>query len=167
YATTLWGIGAGYRLNRNWDLTAGATFSPQRRRDVQPQTMFVSAGFTYTMRPLSMEQVDRNSDNTVVFPVNVVQAGYISDALGYGVNDFFSRGAVPVFWSADVKAARGFSFDYQRNTFHTRRVFSLDAGAGITSLKGKKEGESFVTASIYPVLRFTLLRTKSVDFFVD
>jgi Lipid A 3-O-deacylase (PagL) len=83
------------------------------------------------------------------------------------VNDFFSKGAVPVFWNADVQAARGVSLNYQRNTFHTRRVFSLDWGTGITLLKSRKNGESFLAASFYPLFRFTLLRTKLADLYIN
>jgi hypothetical protein len=103
------------------------------------------------MRPLSDEQVERNSNPSVAFPKNLVQIGYVTDALGYGVNDFVSRGAVPVFWPADVRVAHGLSLNYQRNVFHTRRVFALDWGAGLSSWKSKN-GEPFSTASIYPVL---------------
>src|SRR5262249_28665472 len=126
-----------------------------------------SSGLNYTIRPLSAEQVEKNSDAAFSFPKNTIQVGYITNATGYGLNDFFSKGAVPIFFSADVQAALGSSFNYQRNVFHTRRVFSLDWGAGITALKSRKDGEWFSAASLYPVLRFTLLRTRPADWYLN
>jgi hypothetical protein len=166
YAALLFGAGIARHLNSNWDVTAGITLSPPHRNDAQPRTSFFSAGFNHTMRPLPAEQVARNSGAALVFPKNIVQLGYITNAFGYGVNDFFSK-SVPVFWNADVQAGHGFSLNYQRNTFHTRRVFSLDWGAGITSLKSSKNGESFLAASLYPLLRFTLLRTRPADLYIN
>src|SRR4030095_5227827 len=154
-------------VDSHWSLVVGTTVSPAHRRDVQPGTSIFSAGFNYTIRPLSAEQVARNSEAAAVFPKHTIQVGYITNSLGYGVNDFFSKGAVPIFWSANVQAARGVSFNYQRNVFHTRRVFSLDWGAGITSLKSRTNGELFSAASLYPLLRFTLLRTSPADFYLN
>jgi opacity protein-like surface antigen len=167
YATMLSGAGVTYHLNSHWSLVAGTTFSPAHPLDAQPRTSFVSTGLNYTIRPLSAEQVENNSDAAFVFPKNTIQVGYITNAPGYGPNDFFSKGAVPIFFSADVQAALGGSLDYQRNVFHTRRVFSLDWGAGITSLKSRKNGEWFSAASLYPLFRFTLLRTRPADWYLD
>jgi hypothetical protein len=47
---------------------------------------------------------------------------YHTDAFGYGVNDFVSKGAMPVFWTANVRTDNALSFGYQRNAFHTRHT---------------------------------------------
>lgn len=119
------------------------------------------------MRPLSVEEVERNSDVRIVFPKNLVQIGYVTDALGYSVNDFVSRGAVPVFWAADVRVGHGLSLNYARNVFHTRRIFALDWGADFSSWRSKRNGEQFFTASVYPVLRFFALRSRSQDLYFN
>jgi opacity protein-like surface antigen len=167
YAAPLLGGGVAYNLNSNWSVNTGITFSPEHHSDAQPATSFLSMGFHYTMRPLPPEQVEKNVDASIQFPKNIVQLGYITNRLGYGVNDFVSRGAVPVFWSADVQSANGVSLNYQHNAFHTRSVFSLDWGIGISSLKSDKNAEPFVAASFYPLLRFTLLRTTPADLYFD
>jgi hypothetical protein len=167
YATPLLGTGIEYRLNRNWSVGVGSTISPKHQADVQPRTSFFSAGFSYTMRPLLQEHTQASSDTTILFPKDTVQLGYVTNALGYGVNDFFSKGAVPLFWAANVQVAHGASVNYLHNTFHTRRRFSLDWGTGVSAFKSQKNGESFVTASVYPVLRFTLVRTRPADLYVD
>lgn len=167
YGTFLMGGGLQYRVNDNWDLVAGMTTSPPHSGPRQPRTSLVTMGFNYTMRPLSEAQVQAKANVEATFPQNVVQIGYSTDALGYGLNDFVSKGAVPVFWAADTQVAHGFSGSYQRTVFHTERVFALDWGASVASWKSKTSGEDFYTASLYPLLRFTVLRSKSQDFYLD
>jgi len=167
YATLLVGGGLQYHVGGNWSLVAGITTTPADGRTRQPRTSSYSTGFNYTMRPLSTEEVERNSNPRFVFPKNLVQLGYATDVLGYGVNDFFSRGALPIFWAADVHAAHGLFVSYQRSVFHTRRIFSLNWGAGLSSLKSKRNGEEFPSASLYPVLRFTVMRMQPVDVYVN
>jgi hypothetical protein len=167
YATILFGGGLQYRVNDNWDLVVGTTIAPSHSSDRQPRTTVFTGGFNYTMRPLSAEQVERNSDSRIVFPKNLVQIGYVTDALGYGVNDLVSRGAVPIFWAADVRVGHGFSLNYQRNVFHTHRVFALDWGADLSSWRSKRNGDQFRTASLFPVFRFTVLRMRSQDLYFN
>jgi len=166
YSTPLFGGGVQYRVTDNWSLVLGTDWAAHAQAR-QPRTSVFSAGFNHTLRPLSEDEVERNSNPGFAFPKNIVQFGYVTDALGYGMNDFVSRGAVPVFWDANVRAAHGLSLNYQRNAFHTRRVFSLDWGAAAASLKSKDRGQKFHVASVYPVLRFTAVRTKTMDFYID
>ncbi len=167
YASVLVGGGLQYRITEKWDLVAGINWSPSHAQVRQPSTSFYSAGLRYTMRSLSAEQVERNSNTGLIFPKQVLQAGYTTNALGYAVNDFVSKGAVPVFWAADVQVSRGFSLNYVRNVFHTRRIFSLDWGAGASISRGQREGQYFATTSIYPVFRFTAVRTQPADFYFN
>jgi opacity protein-like surface antigen len=166
YSTLLLGGGVQHRVTGNWSLVVGMIAAAHAEAR-QPRTSVFSAGFNHTMRPLSDEEVERNSSAGFVFPKNIVQFGYTTGALGYGVNDFVSKGALPVFWTADVRADHGVFLSYQRSAFHTRRVFSLYWGAGAASLKSKDRGEEFHTASLYPVLRFTAVRSRPVNFYFD
>jgi hypothetical protein len=167
YASLLVGGGLQYRVNSNWSLVAGLASSRAHSGAKQPRTLSFSGGFNYTIRPLPIEQVQRNSDSRFIFPTNLFQFGYITDAFGYGANDFVSKGAVPVFWAADVRVAHGASMNFQRNVFHTRRVFALDWGAGVSSWKSKNRKEEFTTLSLYPVLRFTALHTEPLDLYLN
>jgi hypothetical protein len=167
YATMLFGGGLQYRIGEKWDLVAGGNWSPAHSEDQQPSTSFYSAGFRYSIRPLSAEQVERNSDTGVIFPKQVLQAGVTTNALGYGANDFVSRGAVPIFWAADAQVASGVSLNYDRNVFHTHRTFSLDWGGGASIWKSEREGQVFATASLYPVFRFTAIRTPPLDLYFN
>jgi Lipid A 3-O-deacylase (PagL)/OmpA-like transmembrane domain len=167
YTSLLLGGGLEYQLNKNWELTLNTLWSPANGKVKQPATIFYSAGFNYTMRPLPKERVERNSNSGFVFPKQTIQVGYTTNALGYGVNDFVSKGAIPIFWAGAAQVKQGFSFNYQRNIFHSRKVFSLDWGAGLSFWKSKKNNESFFTVSAYPVFRFTAVRTKSADLYFN
>src|SRR5262249_49390805 len=61
----------------------------------------------------------------------------------------------------------GFSVNYQRNIFHTRKVFALDWGATAGFWKSRKNADKFFTISLYPVLRFTALHIKPFDLYFN
>src|SRR6201999_92405 len=103
-----------YRLNPNWSLTTGLSDLPANAEEKQPHIMAVNAGFQYTMRRLSADEVARREESSSLFPKQLVQVGYASNAFGYGVNDFVSKGVLPVFWAANVEVARGGSLNYQQ-----------------------------------------------------
>jgi opacity protein-like surface antigen len=161
YAAPLVGGGVEYRTSRRLDLVAGALYSPGRTRDHQPHTVLVTGGFRYTMRPLPAERVEANRRTGYIFPVNVVQLEY-STGYGYGVNTFVSR-KVPVFWGGNVKVDRGIALHYNRNVFHTRKIFALDFGTSASYWRSRGDRDRFVTASVYPLFRFTFLRSKPAD----
>ena len=163
YASLLLGGGAEYRLTPSWDLTGGMTFSPGRDEVRQPHTVFFSSGFRYTVRPLPAERVDENREAGFIFPRHVIQVEY-SSGTGYGVNDFVSR-KVPIFWGGHAKVDFGIAPHYERNVFHTRKVFALDVGASAGFYKTRQNDERFVTLSVYPLFRFTFLRARLADMY--
>jgi len=167
YATVLFGGGLEYRVDDHWALLAGVTAAPGRAADAQPRTLLFSGGFNYTLRRLPAEQAETDAAGGQIWPRNIVQIGYATNALGYGVNNFVSKGAVPVFWSGQVQAASGESVNYERHVLHTRRFFSLDWGADVASWQSRQSGERFYTASLYPVFRFTVVRTKPLEFYLS
>jgi Lipid A 3-O-deacylase (PagL) len=163
YASALLGAGVTYRVSPTWDLTAGGTFSPSSARRNEPGALLISGGFQYTMRALTPEQVRANSRADVVFPANVLELEY-STGYGYGVNTFLSK-TVPVFWNGNVKVDRGLALHYDRNVFHTARVFALDLGTSASTWRSRGNHDRFFTLSAFPLLRFTLLRRKPADVF--
>jgi hypothetical protein len=94
-------------------------------------------------------------------------AGGTTNQFGYGVNNAVSKGPVPIFWGGEVHIKKGFSISYQRNIFHTRKVFAIDWGAGFAHWTSRDKSENFFTLSIYPVLRFTAIRSKPADLFFE
>jgi hypothetical protein len=165
YASVLIGTGLKYHLNKRWDLTLHGVYSPPNLKVKQPHTIFVSPGFQYNMRPLTDEKVARNSSTGNIWPKHQLTLGYTTNAAGYGVNAFFAEGAIPVFWGGDLHVERGISASYQRNVFHGRKIFSLDLGASFSMWETENFHTNFFTLAVYPVLRFTFLRTRPADFF--
>jgi Lipid A 3-O-deacylase (PagL) len=163
YASVVLGGGVEYRLNRSWDATAGILFSPGHERVKQPHTMFSSGGFRYTVRTLPVDRVEANRNSGFIFPRQVVQIEY-SSGTGYGVNDFVSR-KVPIFWGGHAKVDVGLAPHYERNVFHTRKVFGLDVGASAGFYKTRERDERFYTLSVYPLFRFTFLRARAADMY--
>jgi len=163
YASLLIGGGAEYRLAPSWDLIGGVTFSPGRNQVKQPHTVFFSSGFRYTVRPLAADRVEANRDAGVIFPRHLIQVEY-SSGTGYGINDFVSR-KVPIFWGGHAKVDFGIAPHYERNVFHTRRVFALDVGGSAGFYKTRQNNDRFFTLSVYPLFRFTFLRARLADMY--
>ena len=163
YASPIVGGGIEYRVTPSWDLTGGVTLSPGHARVNQPRTLFFSGGFRYTMRPLPADRVAAAREGGFTFPRQVLQVEY-SSGTGYGVNDFVSR-KVPIFWGGHAKVDFGIAPHYERNVFHTRKVFALDAGASAGFYRTRQNGDRFYTLSVYPLFRFTFLRTRLADMY--
>jgi hypothetical protein len=163
YASPLVGGGIEYRITPSWDLTGGVTYSPGRVAVNQPRTVFSSGGFRYTMRPLPPDRVEANRDAGFIFPRQIVQVEY-SSGTGYAVNNFVSR-KVPIFWGGHAKVDFGIAPHYERNVFHTRRVFGLDVGASAGFYKTRENNDRFYTLSVYPLFRFTFLRARLADMY--
>jgi hypothetical protein len=82
------------------------------------------------------------------------------------VGDFESFG-IPVFWVGQVKAQHAFSLTYQRLIFRSEKIFSLDWGASVTAFQSQVTNENVFAFSIFPVVRFYLLRKKGFDFYTN
>jgi hypothetical protein len=81
------------------------------------------------------------------------------------VNNFLSKGAVPVFWGGEAEMEQGFSIHYLRNIFHGRKLFSLDWGTSFSFFKSNRDKDEFFALSIFPLFRFTFLHTKPADLY--
>jgi len=166
YTSVLLSGDISYHLNNKWDLTLNGFWSPANDEVKQPATAIFSAGFKYTMRPLPDETVQRNASSGYIFPKHVLQVGYSTNLAGYGANHFVSKDA-HIFWGGAAQVKNGIAFNYQRNIFHTRKVFSLDWGAGIAYWQSNQRQQKFLTLSVYPVFRFRFLRTKTTDLYFN
>ena len=167
YATVLTGATLEYHLNRKWDLRINMLYSPENKKVKQPQTIFAGVGFHYSLRPPSIRKSQTAFNNSYEYPKQFIAAGFTTNALGYGVNNAVSKGPVPIFWGGEVHVKKGFSISFQRNIFHTRKVFAIDWGAGFGHWTSRDSKEDFYTLSVFPVLRFTALRSKALDLFFE
>ena len=167
FTSPLLGAGLEYYVNQTWDVVSGATYIRPGTEHRQPHTLLVSAGVRYNLRPLSAERVQETLNAGFIFPENLIQIGYATNAVGYSVNHFVSK-TVPIFWGGHVEVKRSvIAIQYSRNVFHTKKVFAIDVGASVAQWTSSKNGDGFRTLSIYPLLRFTVLRSKPADLYVS
>jgi hypothetical protein len=162
YAAGLLGGGFAYHATPNADVVFGATYSPGRRSFNQPSTRMYTAGLQYHMRPLPAAEVEENRDAGFLFPANVFRLGYTTNLLTYGVNDVFSKWIV-IFWGGHVETKQGFTLEYERNVFHTKKRFAFDLGASASYWQSNGKQEGFRTLSAYPLVRFFLARGEFAD----
>lgn len=167
YASLLSGASLQYHLNKKWDLQLSAAWSPANNTVKQPATVFYSAGFNYYMRPLSKEKVEQNIKSGFRFPRQLIQVGFTTNGLGYGVNDAVSKGPIPIFWGGEAHLKQGVSINYQRNIFHAKKVFAFDWGITAGWWKSRDNSDEFYSFSLYPLLRFMTVRTKPLDLFFE
>lgn len=166
YATGLFGGALQYHLNKKWALQLTSVWSPENKKEKQPQTVFFGGGFKYNLKKLSTERIETVKKAGFHFPSKLLQVGYTTNGLGYGVNNLFSK-TIPIFWGGAAELKNGLSLNYQHNIFRSRKVFSLDVGAGLGFWKTNREEDKFFTASIYPVMRFMAVRSPKTDFYFE
>ncbi len=167
YPAVLVGTGLKYHLNKTWDLQASAVFVPPNNKFRQPYTVMFAGGAVINMRPLSTEQVQTNARPGAIFPRNMIQIGTATNMFGTGVNHFVSGGKVPIFWGGNAEVEVANIARYQRNVFHTKRVFALDVGLSATSLRSIGQRTEFMAFSAFPQFRFMVLRTTPADMYLN
>lgn len=165
YATFLLGGGIKYHVNRNWRLLLSAVYSPENQKVKQPSTTFFGGGFQYKILPRSEEKLANTAKAGYIFPKQMIQLGLVSNAAGYGVNNFFAYGTIPVFWGGEAEVKNGVTLTYERNVYHGTKTFSLDWGASMGYFRSNVNNESLFTLAIFPVFRFTFLHTKPADMY--
>jgi hypothetical protein len=166
YAAGLLGAGLAYHATPKIDVIFGATYSPGRKSLSQPSTRLYTTGIRFHMRPLTDAAVEDNRRAGFAFPLNVVRLGFTTNALTYGVNTFFSQ-KVPIFWNGHVETRQGVTLDYQRNVFHTKKVFAFDLGMSGSIWKSNGNREGFLTGSVYPLFRLFVARPRQADIYFN
>jgi hypothetical protein len=158
HATPIIGAGAIYQFNREWGFAMGGVFTPSRKGPVHPSTVAFNGGVAYTVDPRPRPRPAADEPK-YVFHKHLVQLGFTTNALGYAFNTAVS----PIFWQGDIRVDRGITLHYQRNIFHTRKLFSLDWGTSLAYKRSDLHRDRFLTFSIFPLFRFTAYRGKGAD----
>ena len=166
YTSGMLGAGVDVQASRTLDLMLSATYLPGRESFAQPSTRMFTAGLRYHMRPVPEAAVRENRSSGYVFPASMVRVGFTTNALGYAMNQLFSR-RIPIFWGGHVHTRRGVTVDYQRNVFHTKKVFAFDLGASGSLWLSDGSGDSFGTISGYPMFRFFFVRARRADVYFN
>lgn len=175
YTSFLYGFGAQYRLSNKWRLSANGTFLPKSDKYNQPAISQATLGFEYHLQQLDDKTAIEFANNKYFFPNNIFQINYGTSAIGFGMNEFFSMNlqvgnfdsfGIPIFWLGDVKAEHAFSLTYQRLIYRSEKIFSLDWGVSATYFQSGEKNNVYAF-SIFPVLRFYLLRRKGFDFYAN
>jgi hypothetical protein len=165
YGTVFLGGGFELHANRRWDFLLGTSYAPGSINENQPHTIYYSAGFRYNMRPLSDERVQQAQQEGYIFPHNMIQVGTTTNSLGYNINNFTSK-TIPIFWGGSIEIEKGITLRYQRNVYHTGKVFALNVGTSASWWRSKLNKDEFYTLALSPIFQFNVVRTKPVDFYV-
>lgn len=175
FASLLYGFGVQYWLSKKWRMSVNGTFIPKSDKYNQPSISQASFGFEYHLQQVDDKTAQNRNNNSYFFPNNILQISYGTGALGFGMNEFFSMNmkvgnfesfGVPVFWLGDIKAQHAFSVTYQRLIYRSEKIFSIDWGVSATYFQSRGN-ENVFAFSIFPVLRFYLLRRKNYDFYTN
>lgn len=164
YFTALAGFGVKLELNPLWNLNA-EVIAPFFANKQHAYKYLLGGGISYNIQEAKMKPSYTKNNKQYFFPKNIIQASYTSNAFGYGVNNFSEKAYF--FWGGVVELKKGFSMYYQRNFFHGHKVFSLSWGTGLAYLRSRKENDDFLLLSVFPVLRFTPVHTKSADIYLN
>jgi len=167
YASYQLGAGLQLPVNKRWDVVAGVVYAAGKKDVKQPYTLFYSLGVTYNMQPLPDAMVKRNASTRFIFSKNTLQIGFSTKAPGYGVNYWFTKRPIPIFWDGNIRVKKGITVQYERLAFHGRRFFSLYWGLNAAVYQTELYHEQFFAASVFPMIRFTPLRTKAVDLYFN
>ena len=165
YPALLTGAGVEYRVNDRWSLLGGFTRAAASRTHNQPRALLFSSGIRYHLHPLPADRVADALRGGFIFPKQILLVGYAASLAGYGPNHFFSK-TVPIFWGGNLSVDHGFTVRYERNLFHTTSRFAFDLGASGARWHAPKSSEHLASVSLYPLLRFFLIRTRSADLHV-
>jgi len=162
YPAILTGAGLEYSVNDRWSLLVGLTRSAASTTHDQPRALLFSSGVRYRLHPLPADQVANALRGGHIFSKQIVQVGYAASLAGYGPNHFFSK-TVPIFWGGNLSVDHGFTVRYERNLFHTQKRFAFDLGASVARWHAPRSAEHLASVSVYPLVRFFLIRTPSAD----
>ena len=166
YTSGMLGAGLDIQTSRTLNLMLSATYLPGRESFAQPSTRMFTAGLRYHMRTVPDAAVKENRSSGYVFPANMIRVGFTTNGLGYGMNGLFSR-RIPIFWGGHVETRNGVTVDYQRNVFHTKKVFAFDLGASGSLWLSDGNSDSFGTLSGYPMFRFFFVRSRTADLYFN
>ncbi len=159
------GGGITYALTKSWHADLGLQYTVPRNNAQQPGMLYAFAGFYYLFEPLNLP--DYYSTN-YIFHKNLIQVGTFStNVFNPDINKYFTVGYLPIFWTGDIQVQNGTWFMYNRNIFHTHKIFSFDIGVSGAAYDSAINNTSFETLSVFPEIRFWFYRGPLVDWYFN
>ena len=161
--TPLVGGGITYAITPYWHLDTGLQYAVARPSEHQPHVLYAFGGFYYVFHTLHIPNFYKTQ---YIVHKNFIQVGSFStDVFNPDINKYFTIHYLPIFWGGDVKTKNGGWVVYERNIFHTHKLFSLDLGASAATYQSAISDQSFQAFSIFPVFRLWFWRSPRVDFY--
>ncbi|OGT45076.1 MAG: hypothetical protein A3E82_00985 [Gammaproteobacteria bacterium RIFCSPHIGHO2_12_FULL_38_11] len=161
--TFLTGGGFDYNISGGWHATLGVEDSLAQPQKQQPNMWYGFTSFYYLFHSIHLPKY---YDTYYIFHKNLIQfGGFITSVFNPNINKYFSVGYLPVFWTGDVKARNGEQIIYQRNIFHTHKIFSFDVGVSASNYHSSVNNTPFQAYSVFPEFRFWFLRRPTADLY--
>ena len=160
----LTGAGVIYSFTPNWNLLAGIEYIPQINQK-QPRITFAYAGLYYLFRESNLSI---HYPEYYIFHKHLIQMGGFSRSIVNppDFNTYFTcKGYIPIFWDSRVALRNGAWIRYDRNVFHTHKIFSFDWGVSFSTYHSKMNNNLFAAFSVYPLLRFWFLHSQFIDLY--
>jgi len=163
-ATFLTGGGLTYAITQNWHLNLGLEYALAQQENHQPATTYAFAGFYYLFHTLHLP---KSYSTNYIFHKNLIQiGGFKTSVFNPNVNKYFTvHGGLPIFWSGQLHTRNGATVVYERNIFHTHKIFSFDLGTSISTYQTAVNNTSFEAISVFPDFRFWLFRSRQFDLY--
>lgn len=161
--TLLTGGGFTYAATPYWHITAGVDYTLAQPSEQQPATLYAYTGFYYLFHKIKLPA---SYSTHYIFHKNLIQfGGFNTNFFNPNVNKYFSIHYLPIFWTGDVHTANGAILMYERNIFHSHKLFSFDLGASVSTYHSAINNTPFQVFSVFPAFRFWLIRSPEMDFY--
>jgi opacity protein-like surface antigen len=161
--TLLTGGGISFKMSDRWFFDINTSYTLPNQSKNQPPIFHTGAGVHYLIFSGKHPSPGDSDDiPAYLFPRDTVQVGGFNRKwFNWEVPD-----DLPIFWSGDVELKSGITLTYQRNFFHTDRLFSFDWGVNLSRWVSKEKAEVFYGISLFPALKFWIIRSDKIDFYL-
>lgn len=155
--TGIFGGGLLYNVWKDLFIDWNTIYALPNQGQDQPQTWYTGLGIFYLLGSSSNDGVN---DESAWFPDNFIRVDYMNKSL-FDVH----VPPLPIFFTSNINTKQGISFLYERNFFHTSKVFSLEMGASFGAYSSSQLGNDFYTVSLYPEVKIWMVRCPRFDFY--
>ena len=162
-ATFLTGGGMTYALTPHWHLNLGVQYSLARPSAQQPGIFYSYVGFYYLFKKLDLPKY--YTDHYMFYKNFLALGGFSTSLFNPNINKYFTVHYLPIFWAGDLHLRNGGWFQYERNIFHTHKIFSFDLGTSISNYESSINNTNFQAFSVFPEIKLYFLRTKMTDLY--